>query len=143
MRAVKILALRPLGGSPGRSGSRWRRNEHFNILRAGHHVSIGNNVAFRVDDHSRADGAAAAHDQVGLPALGFFRGPISGDQDLHHRGRHPLHEVLDGVVQLMQQVWRMREPSRVCAIARWPWRQGRKLRKAADMSTPGIVWRKQ
>ena len=72
-------------------------------LRAGNDVSVGDDVAGRVDDEAGTNGALAPDDHAGVAALAFQRS-VAGNQNLHHAGRYLLDKRVNGFVELVERV---------------------------------------
>ncbi len=86
----------------GRYGRRsWQH--HANPLCAFHHVSIGHDVAIRIDDDSRTNGPLA-HDQGDTGFVVRFHRRQTGGLDLDHGGRHFGHQSFERAIELTEHL---------------------------------------
>jgi hypothetical protein len=74
-------------------------------------VSIGHDVAVRVNNHPGADRVLAGYERR-LTAAVFFYSALASDKDLNHRWRNSGGELLDGGIQLLEHRWRFGWPRR-------------------------------
>ena len=79
------------------------RGYHQHLLRAGDDVSVGDDVAVRVDDGARPH-AALASDDVRVSATRVADGTIAGDEHLHDAEGDRCRERLDRGVEVMQRL---------------------------------------
>jgi hypothetical protein len=87
------------GDSP--AGIARQGQRHTDALCTFDDVSVGDDVAIGIDNHSRAD-RLLAHDERGLSAILFVKRTVAGDENLNYRGRNFGGEGFKGVVELGQ-----------------------------------------
>ena len=89
-------------GLTRRPASRCRGQDHYDALRAVHHMRIGDDVSVGIDDYAGSH-PVLADDVRGVGAAVFARdGAVAGDEDLDHGRRDAGRELGEGATELPQ-----------------------------------------